>query len=91
MVVLRCFPESSSDLTLVAKTTAERHRNQRPTLVVPPDISTSVKEIWIGNVLILETYIVKFLPVPKPFKRKDALRWVWGFLIDLFVGYFDDP
>ena len=31
----------------------ERLRNQRPILVVPPDVSTSVKEIWIGNVLLL--------------------------------------
>ena len=58
----------------------ERLRNQRPTLVVPPDVSTSVKEIWIGNVLLLETFLVKFLPAPEPFRRKDALGWVWGFL-----------
>ena len=50
----------------------ERLRNQRPTLVVPPDVSTSVKEIWIGNVLLLETFLVKFLPAPEPFWRKDA-------------------
>ena len=47
-------------------------QNQRPTLVVPPDVSTSVKDIWIGNVLLLETFLVKFLPAPKPFWRKDA-------------------
>ena len=50
----------------------ERLRNQRPTLVVPSDVSTSVKEIWIGNVLILETFLLKFLPAPEPFRRKDA-------------------
>ena len=58
----------------------KRLRNQRPTLVVPPDLSTSVKEIWIGNVLLLETLLVKFLPAPEPFLRKDDLGWVWGFL-----------
>ena len=50
----------------------ERLRNQRPTLVVSPDVSTSVKNIWIGNVLLLETFILKFLPAPEPFWRKDA-------------------
>ena len=50
----------------------ERLHNQRPTLVVHPNVSTSVEEIWIGNVLLLETLIVKFLPAPKPFWRKDA-------------------
>ena len=69
----------------------ERLRNQRPTLVVSPDVSTSVKEIWIDNVLLLETFLVQFLPAPKPFRRKDALGWVWGFLIYLFVGSFDNP
>ena len=58
----------------------ERLRNQRPTLVVPPDVSTSFKDIWIGNVLLLETFLLKFLPAPEPFRRKDALGWVWGFL-----------
>ena len=58
-------------------------RNQRPTIVVPPDVYTSVKEIWIGNVLLLETLLVKFLPVPEPFRRK--------IFIYLFVGSFDDP
>ena len=48
-------------------------RNQRPTLVVSPDVSTSVKEILIGNVLLFETFLVKFLPAPEPFPRKDAL------------------
>ena len=51
---------------------AKRLRNQRSTLVVPPDVSTSVKEIWIGNVLLLETFLVKFLPAPEPFRHKDA-------------------
>ena len=69
----------------------ERLRNQRPTLVVTPDISTSVKEIWIGNVLLLETFLLKFLPAPEPFRRKDALGWVWGFFIYLSVGSFNDP
>ena len=50
----------------------ERLQNQRPALVVPPNVSTSVKEIWIGNVLLLETFLVKFLPAPEPFRRKDA-------------------
>ena len=50
----------------------ERLRNQRPTLVVPPDVSTSVKDIWIGNVLLLETFLLKFIPAPEPFWRKDA-------------------
>ena len=58
----------------------ERLRNQRPKLVVPPDVSTSVKEISIGNVLLLETFLLKFVPAPEPFRRKDALGWVWGFL-----------
>ena len=66
-------------------------RNQRPTLVLTPDVSTSVKEIWIGNVLLLETFLVKFLPAPEPFRLKDALGWVWGFFIYLFLGSFDDP
>ena len=48
-------------------------QNQRPTLAVLPDVSTSVEEIWIGNVLLLEKILVKFLPAPKPFRRKDAL------------------
>ena len=69
----------------------ERLRNQSPTLVVPPDVSTSVKEIWIGNVFLLETFLVKFLPLPEPFRRKYSLGWVWGFFIYLFVGSFDDP
>ena len=66
-------------------------QNQRPILVVPPDVSTSVKEIWIGNVLILETLLVEFLPATKPFLRIYALGWVWGFFIYLFLGPFDDP
>ena len=69
----------------------ERLRNQTPTLVVPTDVSSSVKEIWIGNVLLLENLLVKFLPASEPFLRKYALGWVWGFLIYLFAGYFDDP
>ena len=68
----------------------ERLRNQRPTIVVPPDVSTSAKEIWIGNVLLLEKFLVKLLPAPEPFQRKYALAWVWGFSIYLFVGSFDN-
>ena len=34
---------------IVHLVSVERLRDQRPTLVVPPDVSTSVKEIWIGN------------------------------------------
>ena len=48
----------------------ERLRNQRPTLVVPPDVFTSVKQIWMGNVLHLETLLVNFLPAPKPFWQR---------------------
>ena len=48
-----------------------------PTLVVPPDVSTSVEDIWIGNMLLLETLLVNFLPAPEPFWRKDDLGWVW--------------
>ena len=55
-------------------------QNQRPTLVLPPDVSTSVKDIWIGNVLLLETLLIKFLLAPKPFQRKYTLGWVWEFL-----------
>ena len=51
--------------------TSERLRNQRPTLVVPPDVSTSVKEIWIGNVLLLENFLVKFLSAPEHSGHKD--------------------
>ena len=69
----------------------KRLQNQRPTLVVPPNVSTSVKEIWIGNVLLLETFLVKFLYTLEPFRRKDALGWVWGLVIYLFVGSFDNP
>ena len=71
-------------------TCSEILQNQRPTLVVPPNVSTSVKEIWIGNMLLLETLLVKFIPAPEPFWRKYALGWVWGFYIYLFVGSFDD-
>ena len=49
---------------------SERLRNQRPTIVVRPDVSTSIKEIWIDNVLLLETFLLKFIPAPKPFRRK---------------------
>ena len=69
----------------------ERLQNQSTTLVIPPDVSTSVKVIFIGNVLLLEKFLLKFLPAPKPFRRKYALGWVWGFLIYLFVGSFNDP
>ena len=69
----------------------KRLQNQRPTLVVPHDVYISVKDIWIGNVLLLETFMVKFLSATETFWRKYALRWVWGFLIYLFVGSFDDP
>ena len=41
--------------------------------------------------LLLETLLVKFLPAPEPFRRKDALGWVWEFYIYLFVGSFDNP
>ena len=41
--------------------------------------------------LLLETLLVNFLPAPEPFWRKDALGWVWGLYIYLFVGSFDDP
>ena len=61
----------------------ERLQNQRPSLVVPTNVSTSVKDIWIGNVLLLETLMVKFLPAPEPFQRKYALGLVWGFYIYL--------
>ena len=54
----------------------ERLQNQRPTLVIPPDVSTSIKKNWIGNVLLLENCLLKFLPAPEPFRRKDALGWV---------------
>ena len=69
----------------------ERLQNQRPTLVVPPNVSTKVKKTWIGNVLLLETLLVNFLPAPESFRRKDSLGWVWGFFIYLFEGSFDDP
>ena len=49
----------------------EMLRNQRPTLVVPPNVSKSVKYICIGNVFLLETFLVNFLPSPGPFRRKD--------------------
>ena len=58
---------------------------------VPPDVSTSVKDIWIGNVLLLEKYLLKFLPAPETFWRKDDLGWVWVFFIYLFEGSFNDP
>ena len=70
---------------------SERLRNQRPTLVVIPDVSTSVKQIWIGNVLLLENFLVKFLRAPELFWRKYALEWVWGLYLYIFVGSFDDP
>ena len=50
----------------------ERLQNQRPTLIVPPNVYTSFKEIWIGNVLLLENLLVKFLHAPEPFRHKDA-------------------
>ena len=52
-------------------------QTHRPTLVVPTGVSTSVKEIWICNLLLLEALLVKFIPAPKPFWRKYALGWVW--------------
>ena len=76
---------------LIPRTLIEKLQNQRPTLVVPPNVSTSVKDIWIGNVLLLETLLVNFLSVPVPFRRKDALGWVWGFLIYVLVGFFNYP
>ena len=30
--------------------------------------------------MLLENLLVKFLPAPKPFQRKYALGWVWGFI-----------
>ena len=48
----------------------KRLQNQRPTLVAPHDVSTSVKQIWIGNVLLLETFLVRFSPRPNPFGAK---------------------
>ena len=69
----------------------ERLGNQRPKLVVPPDVSTTVKDIWMGNVLLLETFLVNFLSAPEPFRRKNALGWVWGFFIYIFAGSFNDP
>ena len=41
--------------------------------------------------LLLENFLVNFLPTPEPFRRKDALGWVWRFFIYLFVGSFNDP
>ena len=41
--------------------------------------------------LLLEKFLLKFLPVPEPFCCKDNLLWVWEFFIYLFVGSFDDP
>ena len=58
---------------------------------MPPDVSTIVKDICIGNVLLLETLLVNFLPAPEPFRRKDALGRFWRFFMYLFVGSFDDP
>ena len=75
----------------VASVHNETLRNHRHTLVVPSNVSTSVKEIWIGNVLLLESLLVKFLPAPEPFWSKDYLGWVWRFFIYLFVVSFDDP
>ena len=71
---LATLPQTTMRLLIIMNlnTNPERIRNQRPTLVVPPNVSTSVKEIWIGNVLLLETFLVKFLPAPEPFRRKDA-------------------
>ena len=89
-----CFPYTPLVSSLIPRNLLavdERLQNQRPTLVVPPDVSTSVKEICIGNVLFLETLLVKFSHAPKPFRRKDELGWVWGFFIYLFVGSFKYP
>ena len=47
--------------------TFKRLQNQRPKVVVPTDISTSVKEILLGNVLLLETLIVNLLPASETF------------------------
>ena len=46
---------------------SERLLNQTPTLVVPPEVSTSVKDIWIGNMLLLQTFLVKFFLAPESF------------------------
>ena len=78
-ILLDVFPSEQSIFHLFGDClgkcayTDERLRNQRPTLVVPPDVSTSVKEIWIGNVLLLETFLLKFLPAPKGFGRREKL------------------
>ena len=37
--------------------------------------------------LLSENFLVKFLPAPEPFRRKDALGWFWGFL----YIYLQDP
>ena len=63
----------------------QRLRNQRPALFVPPNVSKIIKEIWIRNVLFLETLLVKVVPTPKPFWRKDYLGWVWGLYIYIFL------
>ena len=51
---LTCYKYLELNLTMSCY---ERLRNERPTLVVPPDVSKSVKEIWIGNVLLSETFL----------------------------------
>ena len=69
----------------------KRLRNQRPTLVVPPDVSTSVKEIWIGNVLLLETFLLKFLPAPRTLTAQRCFRVDLGIFIYLSVESFNNP
>ena len=73
---------SISEKNIMSKMVTPRYKrlqNHRPTLVVPPDVTTSIKEISIGNVLFLESLLVKFLPTPKTLRRKYALEWVWEF------------
>ena len=66
-------------------------RNQKPALVTPsPSITNETKVIWIGK-LILETFLVKFLPAPEHFRRKILLGWVWDFYPNSFTGSLDDP
>ena len=52
---LRVFKRSAGASTTVV-TTVERLQNQRPTLVVPPNVYTSVKEIWIGDVFLFLSF-----------------------------------
>ena len=74
----RCFREAGSRTvpvllkSLCRSPSNYRLQNHRPTLVVPPNVSTSVEVILICSLLLLETLLVKFLPAPEPFRRKYA-------------------